>query len=212
MDAHEVEREHQAREEGVVFPQLDLAHVLLAHPRDRVRGRRGAGGREPRHELSGGEPLGDPVVGLLPPSGEGGVLVAVEVPVELQDDPRGHGDVVVAAMDEVQHVAVAGYLAFVSVPGIRPFRDELPEAPVGGRDVLDPVRRPHALDHRHLAQRLELAGPRGLVKPLPSAVLPDVAQRGHHLGHHEAGEDPAVIELPHTATPLARIPANRHIS
>jgi hypothetical protein len=74
---------------------------------------------------------------------------------------------------------------------------QLAQAHLGGRDVLDAVRRARALDLRHLAELLQRRRLQRLVELLPAAVLAHAAEGRHNIRCNEAIEDLSVFKLGH---------------
>ena len=117
--------------------------------------------------------------------------------MQLQDDAGGHGDAVVPLVNHVQHVAVPCDFALVAVRRLNLALHQLAQAHLGGRDVLDSVRRARALDLRHLAELLQRRRLQRLVELLPATVLAHAAEGRHDFRCHETVEDLSVFKLGH---------------
>ena len=115
--------------------------------------------------------------------------------MELQNHAGCDRDVVMALVDEVQNVAVAGDFAFIAVSGFGLFEHELAQAPVGGRDVLDSIRCARTLNLGNFHQSGEVVGVSDGEQGGLTLVLADTPKSGDDLGGHKAAECSVVVEL-----------------
>ena len=107
MDAHEVEDEDKRREQGVVRAVVYLSRIFAADPLDGGGGSSRGCGDESSDQFTLGCALGDYVVRIFPFAGVGISREAIKIAVELEDDVRRDGDVVVALVNLVQDVPIA---------------------------------------------------------------------------------------------------------
>ena len=152
MDSEEVQYEDRHQDQRVVDTGLNGLVVPVAEVLYRICRLKGRDGAETDGLRTVGVLLGDDVVSVFIYATHGTAAEGIEIPVQLQDVVGARGDVFVGFVDRGQHVAVAGDLFLVPVPGLDFLLDNGLQALVSGIDALDAVGRIGALNLGDLQQ------------------------------------------------------------
>ncbi len=135
------------------------------------------------------------VVRVLSLAGDRIIAIAMGVAMQLQDRVRRDGDVIVAFVDRIKHIAIAGYLAFVAVRRLWFIGHQFAQPLVGSRYVLNLVRSGDALILCDLDQAIERIGSSRLVEGSLATVFFHVIDCSRDFGCHHPEEPLGAAEL-----------------